>query len=599
METDLSGRRLPARTEAACEGAWVDGACWARAEDGECAHSDGSETGCARAALCEYEPVTKRCFSASTLEEHAGGPEVASSDVPGYLAKYFDARGPAPPPGPLLGPACFKDDTPPAHQLEVRLLLGSMLKERRRGILAWHSTGSGKLLTVANALAAFWQTKKKELWYVTTEAALAINPLIKVQAKAARLPEFGRYLGDGAGHDALARAFAERGVRAMTYAELADHESLPADLVIIADEAHHLLEPRLIRLQSALMSAPRGVVLVALTATPGPFPEATLMLLNMLRPSGSSLYALDDPGLEKRVHDDHVVSFYDASSDDRHFAKVRIHRPPPDVGVPAEAKIPSIVASVLRSSGDRHLVWAPAYAHAVSVALKEADVPHTVLTAPDADVVKHFNVGKGPRVIVVANPSLGEALDLRGVRHVHVLDDTLDRDGLRQVVGRAWRYCSHAALPSEDWTIDAHVYVTRVPGRMSVRIRKLAGVASRGLQLVTLLTRLTDVVRDASGVDLEDASSSKADAKVDKAVRVGLAKLAKKDPEAAANAESVWKELPKLRAELEKVSHELHEADLQTLVNVHIVDDHLHKTQSETEDTHVAFYDMLRRAATL
>ena len=610
--TDPSGRRVMTAQDAgecaAAGGTWSDGKCWTRAADAACAKADGSADACGKEAACQLEPVTERCFSAEALAALGDEalPDVPSEGVPAYLEKYFASRAPAGPLAPLLGPSCFGDTSPAAHQTEVRLLLGSMLKEKRRGLVVWHSTGSGKLCTAASALDAFWATKRP-LWYVSTEAALKLNPIAKVQRCAlAKLPRFKRLAGPEpkAGAAAAAAAFAERGVRAMTYEQLAAEPSLPADVVLVADEAHHLLEPRFLLLQRALSRPPRGVVLVALTATPGPYPEATLALLNLARPARSAPYKLGDAGLETRLREERVVSYYDASDDARHFAKLRYREPPADDGKPAEAKVPALVDAILAAPSDAHIVWAPGHAQAVKDALAAAKVGFDVA---DRDAAARFNAEQGARVLLIDDAGLGEALDVRGVKHVHVLDEGLDDNGLKQVVGRAWRYCSHARLPAEDWTIDVHVYLARVDGKPALRLRKLQGLAARGMELNALLADLVDAVSASTGVDVagadEDAAAlppakaKAARAKLDKAVRAALAKLAKADGDAAKRAATVWEDLPKLHAEYDKVARELHESDLRTLADVHAFDRAVTKAQAGDADAHVAFYDLLRRAA--
>ena len=601
------------KSQPECEadgGTWSDGQCWSRASDAACARSDADAAGCARMPACQHEPLTDRCFSTEALValDDQELPPVPSDQVPEYLAKYFASRPPSDPLGPLLGPSCFGDASPAAHQAEVRLLMGSMLKEKRRGLLVWHSTGSGKLCTAAGAMDAFWKTKRP-LWYVSTAAAIKLNPLAKVQRCAMNmLPRFKRLAGPEpkAGPPALAAAFAERGVRAMSYEELAT-ATLPSDVVIVADEAHHLLEPRFLRLQKTLWLAPRNVVLVALTATPGPFPEATVALLNMVRPAGASPYKLEDAGLEDRLRKDRVVSYYDATEDVSHFAKVRTKEPPADDGRPADAKVPALVDALLAAPSAAHLVWAPDHAPAVQAALRAAKVEFVIA---DADTIAAFNAGRGARVLLIADAGLGEALDVRGVQHVHVLDEGLSDDGLKQVVGRAWRYCSHANLPAEDWTIDVHLYLPRVPGKPSLRLRKLEGLAHRGMELNALIADLVEVVAASSDVDIAEgedlaehaqtAAKAKASrAKVDKAVKAGLARLAKRDAEAAKRAATVWADIPKLIEEHAKIAQELHESDMRTLADVHALDKAVTRAQSDADGAHVRFYDLLRRAASL
>ena len=508
----------------------------------------------------------------------------ADGDLPSFLAKYFERREPVSH-GPVLGPECFgPSDRPAAHQEDVRQLVAALAASKRgarRGLLVWHSTGTVKTGTAAIALNAFWGTKRP-LVYVTTAAALALGPMAKLQRYAAQKL--------GAAPDAYAR----RGVRAMSYEELRDGFNDLGQAVLVVDEAHNLLNSRFLALQRRLLAAPADLTLVALTATPGPFPEATLVLLNLLRPAGRPLYALPKTDRERaamgaRLRKERLIAYYDAVEDAAHFPTVRVTD---STGGPAGAKVAQMVDDVAAAPGDRHMVWAPDadVAAAAAEGLTAAGVRFVQLRGDVTAVAREFNQGQAPGVMLVANRQLGEAVDLRGVRHVHVLDQALDADGLKQVVGRAYRYCSHAFLPEQDWTVDVTLYLPRVPGRVDARITRLEDVASQARGAMVMLVGLADEVARQAGVDVTDVIDGPTVA-VDKAVRDGLRKL---PAEEAASALKVWADLPKLRREVDRLSKQLAQEDLRVLASVHEAEARLTSDQHASDATNQSFYDVLR-----
>jgi len=530
---------------------------------------------------------TKADASKPRLDEEEGAGAVEEESLPEFLARYFERREPARH-GPVLGPACFgPSDRPAAHQEDVRRMAAALAgKGKKRGLLVWHSTGTGKTCTAAAALDAFWKTKR-DLVFVTTAAALALKPLEKLQRCATR--KWGH----------AADSFAQRGVAARSFEELAAQPFAAAATVLVVDEAHHLLEPRFLALARRLLAAPASVAVVALTATPGPFPEATTLLLNMLRPAGAAPYALpattkEREALRKRLLADGAVAFYDAVEDAEHFPAVRVVDATAGPG-PVAAKVAAMVDDVAAAPGDRHMVWAPDadVGRAAADGLRAAGVRFVELAGDVAHVAREFNRGTEPGVLLVADRRLGEAVDLRGIRHVHVLDAALDADGLKQVVGRAYRYCGHAFLPEQDWTLEVKIYLPRVPGHVDATLTRLDDVAAHARELLVLLVGLTDEVRRASGVAELDTGAPSKD--TDEAVRTGLAALGAKEGKSLL---TVWAtDLPKLRREVDALAKQLNEADLRTLASVHQADARLADAQHAADDANRAFYDALRGAS--
>lgn len=100
--------------------------------------------------------------------------------------------------------------------------------------------------------------------------------------------------------------------------------------------------------------------------------------------------------------------------------------------------------------------------------------PRFILVVPSstesqlADLVSIFNSASNSRGeyvhVLLASGSFLESMDLKAVRHVHLLDPLLSAAAFEQAVGRAVRRCSHAQLPDRThWTVTVHSYLAAAP----------------------------------------------------------------------------------------------------------------------------------------
>ena len=165
---------------------------------------------------------------------------------------------------------------------------GMALKENKnRGLMVWHSTGSGKSCTAVAIMDAFWATERP-LYYVTT-AALQQKTENELVSCAGDLFKRFRSIQDVAG------LFKKRSVTVTTYAILAHNiqkKSIPQNAVIILDEVHNLYFPlptqrmehdQLIKcLVYDNPPLPNAKIFI-MTATPGTNPEQLVKLLNIIR----------------------------------------------------------------------------------------------------------------------------------------------------------------------------------------------------------------------------------------------------------------------------------------------------------------------------
>lgn len=66
-------------------------------------------------------------------------------------------------------------------------------------------------------------------------------------------------------------------------------------------------------------------------------------------------------------------------------------------------------------------------------------------------------MNNGELDVLAVSSSGSEGLDLKGVKHIHILDPHFNESKIKQVIGRGVRYKSHSHLPEEE----RHVQVTR------------------------------------------------------------------------------------------------------------------------------------------
>jgi hypothetical protein len=98
--------------------------------------------------------------------------------------------------------------------------------------------------------------------------------------------------------------------------------------------------------------------------------------------------------------------------------------------------------------------------------------------------------------LVVASQGFNEGIDLKAVRHIHFFEPLVTMASDKQTIGRAARYCSHAALDRDagEWTVAIHRYITDKPITMSVTIDEVKQKLARALARAKAAT--TDEARD-------------------------------------------------------------------------------------------------------
>jgi superfamily II DNA or RNA helicase len=85
-----------------------------------------------------------------------------------------------------------------------------------RGLIAWHSTGSGKTLTAMSIIDSFWNSKKN-IVFISSIESLQSNPPATFYENART--HFGRFQNKSI--DEIEKAFKGRNIKFMSFAKLA------------------------------------------------------------------------------------------------------------------------------------------------------------------------------------------------------------------------------------------------------------------------------------------------------------------------------------------------------------------------------------------
>lgn len=282
--------------------------------------------------------------------------------------QFMEGDPPLPPPEEVKKKRPLKKDAlyPSVPQSIVNMIMKqvAMTNGDRRGILAWHSTGSGKSCTATGVMDAFWDTDRPII-FASSVDAIASNPDYKFHECAMNLyPRFQLppFVGKTKEESMalVAAAFKRRNVRFLTFAKLSNRvvnaeeykkngakgvaKKSKEDIfntepyvdldnaVLIIDEVHNLFRPLANqkkeheRLEKEILDPKKhpNMKVVILTATPGDNIPDVLKLLNIIRMPSSPLITLkniQDQGDVKAFKDSirGMVSYFDMSSDTTKF----------------------------------------------------------------------------------------------------------------------------------------------------------------------------------------------------------------------------------------------------------------------------------------
>ena len=219
--------------------------------------------------------------------------------------------------------------------------------DTNRGLLCWHSTGSGKTCLATGAMEAF---KGKRVIYLTSVDAKKANPPDSFyECASSFFPQFKKKLDSSKKDNKNMEAiFKKNNIHFHSFATLThllgiykplkkSEPNFLKDSLIIIDEIHQIFKPLpnqkkehdalkefLLNINSDNL---KNTKLLILTATPGGNKEDIIMLLNMIRKVNSpqiTLPDLENEEKQKKFSDDirGLISYFDASLDFTKFPKL-------------------------------------------------------------------------------------------------------------------------------------------------------------------------------------------------------------------------------------------------------------------------------------
>lgn len=285
--------------------------------------------------------------------------DITKEDVQTFLEIYYGSKD-SPKHQELIGYGnrCIENDSaenllsfPQSVVQTIMKGIAHTPRTTNRGLLVWHSVGSGKTLTATCVMDSFWETDKNIVFVTSVEASNS-NPPSNFHKLASKfLPRF-----KGKDVEKVAEEFKKRRVRFFTFATLAHyllianplkgvktpediqrHKELLKNAIIVIDEVHNIFKPLpnqkvendavrkfLIDYDNPLTS---DLKIVILTATPGDTPQDVVNLLNMVRDTKDLPLSLPDTknyadlqNFGRRIKG--LVSYFDMSKDYTKFPRV-------------------------------------------------------------------------------------------------------------------------------------------------------------------------------------------------------------------------------------------------------------------------------------
>jgi superfamily II DNA or RNA helicase len=467
-------------------------------------------------------------------------------------------------------------------QITVKLISSSLAKNvtTNRGLLVWHSTGSGKTISSVAIMDSFWDTKKN-IVFVSSIEALQSNPPSTYHFNAEKY--FVRFQKKEP--DVISDMFKKRKVKFMTFAQLSHflliskplqsvktnedkllHQNYLSNSVIIIDEVQNIFHPLPNQksehnaLKRFLLSdentTNKNMKVFVLTATPGDSVEETIDLLNIVRDRKRPLIKFPDIKNKKEVNDfndsiNGLVSYLNSSKDISRFPKIiadnhykiemEKHHFEKYVEVfnknkykhtdfktlsehdsidkyyktlrkysnmnynfdknnPIEFfsnKIPKLLSILSATQKDKHYIYSAFFENkgyggqgirSIAKFIEsqlgyvriryEKDLQKIgpnqkgyILAIKNelemkgqlSKLIKIFNDSTSEVNCFLASQSFNEGVDLKNIKHIHIFEPMLTFNQERQAIGRAVRFCSHAALPYDEWKIKIHRYISTVP----------------------------------------------------------------------------------------------------------------------------------------
>ena len=128
----------------------------------------------------------------------------------------------------------------------------------------------------------------------------------------------------------------------------------------------------------------------------------------------------------------------------------------------------------------------------------------TIETSNLMNIMNHDNNKYGEEVkIIIGTRLLGEGLDFKRIRQVHILEPWFNLSRIDQTTGRASRWCSHADLPAVERNVEVFLYAVVPPKKASkkeqetetidTRIYRIAEIKDRKIREISYLLKQSAV----------------------------------------------------------------------------------------------------------
>lgn len=393
--------------------------------------------------------------------------------------------------------------TPQSHQRKICEFMTS--NPSKKGILIFHGLGTGKTLTSIFLLKCLVKSKVSGLILVPKSLVGNYNKeLEKIKGDYKKNIEVSSY-------DTI-------------FNKIKKGEINCRNRIVIVDEAHNFRNKNSQRSQSLATCSQKANKVILLSATPVyNNPDDIVNLMTLItnfdhRKVKKMLYGLphEFAGLF-----DCNTSYYQVSRDNSDFPQVKEHvkrfemdrtyyeqyrkiennerEGLPDMFMETKnlvtfyngirravnhldypsKKINFTLKKIIESvkTGKKILIysnWKDAGINIIKDLLNENKIPHVQISGDMTDVARDNSVklyNKGKVKIMLITSAGGEGISLKETRTVIIMEPYWNEEKLKQVMGRAVRYRSHAKLPIEDRTVDIYTLLLVKPKGFSKELR--------------------------------------------------------------------------------------------------------------------------------
>ena len=144
-------------------------------------------------------------------------------------------------------------------------------------------------------------------------------------------------------------------------------------------------------------------------------------------------------------------------------------------------KVKNIVDNIESKKNEKHLVYSAFLdggINTVSDAMKKRNINHNIFNGSMNDGEKRLavnNFNNSDSGVLLISGAGAEGLDLKGVRHIHIMEPHWNKARVNQVIGRGVRFKSHDHLPKNQRNVTIHHYNSVLPQSSVSFLSKVVG----------------------------------------------------------------------------------------------------------------------------